>query len=249
MADLYHLRGDLRNLHPDMDKYAHHCLEVMGFMDMPSFVLGRTTPCLGFWRRFRDAQRSWDNAMEDGIEPVSGLPRTLLDIFARFEEPGTEVQFWLWPGETGEFMQVHLWDTWRFAGMLDHRRRKGGVTEKPHEPPTPIILPTTEQLLCRLLSSLDALRLGMERPEYRHLLVANGNFYPYVMASLEFQILRSRPAWKMSLDQIHDYFLSQDHTRNTQVLLEAIRESWQRGDTSLDPEEAMRIHGAEVALY
>lgn len=187
--------------------------------------------------------------MEDGIEPVSGLPRTLLDIFARFEEPGTEVQFWLWPGETGEFMQVHLWDTWRFAGMLDHRRRKGGVTEKPHEPPTPIILPTTEQLLCRLLSSLDALRLGMERPEYRHLLVANGNFYPYVMASLEFQILRSRPAWKMSLDQIHDYFLSQDHTRNTQVLLEAIRESWQRGDTSLDPEEAMRIHGAEVALY
>lgn len=263
MVDLYKLHGgDLRgSLPPALDAYTHHCLEVLGIMDMPLFVLGRKTPCLSFWRRFRATQRlGGDNRNDGGIEPVSGLPRTLLDIFAcSLEEDhdcegGAETALWLWGGEEGEFMQLHLWDAWRYAGMLDYRRRKSiraesGISFSDPTTSNRLTLPTTEQLLCRLLASLDALRLGLEMPETGHLLVANGMFYPYVNASLEYEILRSRPAWRLSLDRVHDKFLREDKTPNTQVLLQALHSSWQRGDTSFDPGDAMRSQGVEIALF
>ncbi|KAK0647524.1 hypothetical protein DIS24_g7663 [Lasiodiplodia hormozganensis] len=267
MADLYNLHGDLAPLlipsspAAATDPYTHHCLEVMGIMDLPGFVLGRTTTHLGFWRRFRSAQQvqrtegGGGGEGDDGIEPVSGLPRSLLDFFARADEPGAEERFWLWPGgggETdGEFVQAQLWDAWRYAGMLDHRRRwrgrssaAGGVREE-----AGIVVPSTERLLFRLLSCLEAVRLGLEQPESGHLLVGNGTFYPFVMASLEFGILDQRPAWRLALDRFCDKFLRPDRSRNVQVLLEALEDARRRGDEGFDADTAMRAQGVEIALF
>lgn len=264
MADLYNLHGALNTTAVTAaaaDPYTHHCLEVMGIMDLPGFVLGRTTTHLGFWRRFRSAQqqqrgeKEGAEEAEDGVEPVSGLPRSLLDLFARADEPGAEERFWLWPGggETdGEFVQAQLWDAWRYAGMLDHRRRwrgrsAGAVREEASR--AGVMIPSTERLLFRLLSCLEAVRLGLEQPECGHLLVGNGTFYPFVMASLELGILDQRPAWRLALDRFCDKFLRPDRSRNVQVLLEALEDARRRGDEAFDADTAMRAQGVEIALF
>ncbi|KAF4537474.1 uncharacterized protein LTHEOB_1665 [Lasiodiplodia theobromae] len=268
MADLYNLHGALDTT-VDSDPYTHHCLEVMGIMDLPGFVLGRTTTHLGFWRRFRSAQQRQrqqrgdkegtevEGEENDGIEPVSGLPRSLLDLFARADEPGAETRFWLWPGgggETdGEFVQAQLWDAWRYAGILDHRRRwrgrSAGAAREDASGAGVIVIPSTERLLFRLLSCLEAVRLGLEQPECGHLLVGNGTFYPFVMASLEFGVLDQRPAWRLALDRFCDKFLRPDRSRNVRVLLEAIGDARRRGDEAFDADTAMRAQGVEIALF
>lgn len=266
MADLYNLHGDLAHVDAADDPYIHHCLEVMGIMDLPGFVLGRTTTHLGFWRRFRSAQqrrRTEGEEGHDGIEPVSGLPRSLLDLFARADEPGAAERFWLWPGgggggggTGGEFVQAQLWDAWRYAGMLDHRRRwrRGRVVREEETLSVAgavvvVVIPSTERLLFRLLSCLEAVRLGLEQPESGHLLVGNGTFYPFVMASLEWAILDQRPAWRLALDRFCDKFLRPDRSRNVQVLLEALEDARRRGDEAFDADTAMRAQGVEIALF
>lgn len=248
-ADLYNLHGDLQNVGSDADLYTHHCFEVMGIMDLPSLVLGRTTMHLGFWRRFRKAQRQWINCKEDGVEPVSGLPRRLLDIFARIDEPGCELELWLWPGEVGEFVQSHLWDAWRFSGMLEHRRRWRGKLAGMKDPPPGVILPSTEQLVFRLMSCLEAVHLGLEQPEYGHSLVGNSTLYPFVMASLEFQVLDAHPQWRIDLRRFRDKILTWDPSLNAKILFETLEEAEMNGDASFDADAAMRAHGAEIALF
>lgn len=248
-ADLYNLHGDLQNVGSDADLYTHHCFEVMGIMDLPSLVLGRTTMHLGFWRRFRKAQRHWLNCKQDGVEPVSGIPRLLLDIFARIDEPGCELELWLWPGEVGEFVQSHLWDSWRFAGMLDHRRRWRGKLADMRDPPPGVVLPSTEQLVFRLLSCLEAVHLGLEQPEYGHSLVGNSILYPFVMASLEFKVLDDHPQWRVDLKRFRSKISTRDPTLNAKILFETLEEAEMSGDPSFDADAAMRAHGAEIALF
>lgn len=62
----------------------------------------------------------------DLIEPVSGLPRSLLDIISCLEEPECEEKLWLWHGHEGDTLQINLWDAFRFAGMLNHRDLRNG---------------------------------------------------------------------------------------------------------------------------
>ncbi|KAK1147553.1 hypothetical protein N8T08_000895 [Aspergillus melleus] len=83
--------------------FRSHLLEVMGVMDLPSFAIGRQNPSLGFWRQYcRDRGEHASNE----VEVVSGLPRSLLDIFSCIGEGGaTEEDFWDWPGAQGTLVQ------------------------------------------------------------------------------------------------------------------------------------------------
>lgn len=63
---------------------------------------------------------------DDPVEPVSGLPRSLLDIFCCLEEPDCEEKLWLWPGREGDVLQIYLWDAFRAAAMLKHRELTEG---------------------------------------------------------------------------------------------------------------------------
>ena len=68
------LDGGLENLRKQETPFRRHLLEVLGVMDLPTFTVGRRTPYIGIWYRYcRD---------EEGIELVTGLPRSLLDIFS-----------------------------------------------------------------------------------------------------------------------------------------------------------------------
>ena len=59
-----------------------HLMEVMGVMDMPVFVIGRRTPHLGVWREHRQSMAANINSNKYKVEAVSGLPHSLLDLYA-----------------------------------------------------------------------------------------------------------------------------------------------------------------------
>ena len=150
-------------------------VEVMAIMDLPTFVRGRHTTTLGIWSRFREAQRRLLGGKALGVEVVSGIPRSLLDIFATIEDESAEAAFLSWSGEVGEVPHCHLWDAYRLAGVLVGRRlrrkQRGG---KLRDPPSP----TVDVLLARLIAALDALCDTRLRPEYSHLLALNATLYP-----------------------------------------------------------------------
>lgn len=92
----------------------------MAFFDLPSFVVNRQTPRLDIWTAFRPRLMRAAGA-DEVVEEVSGLPRSLLDVFARLGEPGCEDRFWRWPGCEGRMSQVQMWEAYRYAGILKHR--------------------------------------------------------------------------------------------------------------------------------
>ncbi|PSN69527.1 hypothetical protein BS50DRAFT_489322 [Corynespora cassiicola Philippines] len=249
MADLYDLRGDLNGLRIERDMYTRHCLEVMGVMDLPNLVLGRHTQCMGFWKRLRKVQDRWSHYDMDGVEPISGIPRSLLDICARIDEPAADSRFWLWQGVIGEFTQCHLWDAWRFAGMLDHRRRWRPSSVGATHPPTGVILPSSTQLMFRLLSALDALRIGLKQKENSHMLVANATLYPWFVASTEVGILNEYPSWMSATEQLRDDLLASDSSQNSRILMELVSDIHQSPDQSLDIERSLLAKSVEIALF
>ncbi|KAH7369570.1 hypothetical protein BKA65DRAFT_544300 [Rhexocercosporidium sp. MPI-PUGE-AT-0058] len=94
-----------------------HALDIMGWYDLPGFVLNRRCARLDIWRRFSSKHES------DGeyIEPVSNLPRSLLGILSSLEDPDCEERLWMWQGMEGTTLEIVLWDAYRYAAMLKHR--------------------------------------------------------------------------------------------------------------------------------
>lgn len=102
--------------HQERGAFRAHLFEVMGIMDLPTFSIGRRHPHLGFWRRYCCKGKS-PAEIETGVEVVTGLPRSLLTIFAFIGKGTTEICFWDWPGAQGTFIQCQLWEAYRLAGV------------------------------------------------------------------------------------------------------------------------------------
>lgn len=254
MADTYNLRHSLTtnklSIQHDFPKL--HSLEVMGVMDIPSLVIGRISKSVGIWKLLRKLQDdNWKGGRLGGIEVVSGLPRSLLDIFASIHESDavyTEGRLWTWPGEIGEYLQCHLWDCWRFSGILEIRRRSR-LEQLPASDEGSRGVPGTELILCRLMSSMDALHRAVELPQNEHLLVYNGLMYPAIMAGLEVPLLKSHPDWKTTMDQVRSYFLKRDTFNLATVTFELLGEAWEIGTSVYDIEAAARQRGVEIAVF
>ncbi|KAH8760569.1 hypothetical protein F5883DRAFT_619221 [Diaporthe sp. PMI_573] len=161
--------------------YGHHAVETLGVMDLPTFVIGRQPLSRGIWRRYRQCQPVCQQERTGGVEPVSGLPRSLLDLFSRIEEPNIEIDFQLWPGETGEYLQCQLWEAYRLAGVLMAKRLRLGEA-CPNTPDTPPegnnAAPNTHAYVHRLFSALEAVWLGSAQAQTGGSLVMNAFLYP-----------------------------------------------------------------------
>ncbi|KAI1078609.1 hypothetical protein F5B20DRAFT_547728 [Whalleya microplaca] len=270
MTELYHLDGDLSQLHPDpqYNLPVQHQLEVLAIMDMPSFVIGRVNPSIGLWRRFREAQTRWDQGKLRGVELVSGLPRSLLDIFAHITDDDRELEteLWQWPGEIGEFLQCQLWECYRFAGVLRVRRRRlqeqsSQVYQAGQHPRLaaisndqaryPATHYTDELVLCRLFSCMEALCYGMQRPECEPLLVFNAILYPLVEASLQVCLLRRHPEWVEVLKRVRNQFVTKQSSvmQVIHVLFSILDDAWISGVDGYDLEAAARHKGVEIAIF
>ncbi|KAJ5090615.1 hypothetical protein N7532_009299 [Penicillium argentinense] len=229
--------------------FRSHLLEVMGVMDLPCFSVGRQTcigrkiPCIGIWRRY--CQPAGPRL---GVEPVSGLPRSLLDIFAGIGEETTEQSFMDWTGEIGSFMQCYLWEAHRLAGILSLRRYiRSAVREEvvldistwrqPKQCPA-----DTTALVARILANLDALRLACAERPTEDAFIKNAVLYPIFVAGLEVSAMCENPQWQST---IRKCVLG---SRQDEILLGLLEEMWLRKDSDLSVDDLARERGVEMGL-
>ncbi|KAJ5757972.1 uncharacterized protein N7511_006666 [Penicillium nucicola] len=220
-----------------------HLLEVMGVMDLACFSVGRQCPRIGIWRRYCQPA-----APRYGIEPVSGIPRTLLDIFAGIGAETTEQTFWDWPGEPGSFLQCYLWEAHQLAGILAFRRgvkaalpRAGEISISTWRQPARCPADTTV-LVTRIMACLDAMRLAfIERPK-EDAFIKNATIFPMFMAGSEASVLCRRPEWQ----QIIRAAFAESH--QCQILLGLLEDLWQNGDSDIDIDELARSKELEMGL-
>lgn len=257
IVDVYDLRTKLSTVGQiSNDLHTQHLLEVLGVMDLPSSVIGRVNPSIGVWKLFRRLQDDRDEGRATGVEVVSGIPRSLLDIFASIldnDPEYTETRFWDWPGQVGESLQCHYWECWRLAGILEIRRRRRmerkarGLPDR--EDGTSGKGPDTEVVLCRLISSIDALQKAFEEPRNQHLLVHNGLPYAVVNAGLEVPLLKQHPTWKATLDDVRRSLLGTDSFDLINTVFEMLDEAWANGTNTFDIESAARSRNFELAIF
>ncbi|KAM0273837.1 hypothetical protein ACHAPA_001415 [Fusarium lateritium] len=242
MTDLYSLNASRCSADLVPDAFTTHGLRVIGVMDLPGLVFGRRTPIIGLWKRLREAESASPDGLTGGIDTLTGMPRSLVDILAYTDHHAAQRDLWYWHGEMGDSLQVQLWDAWRYAGILYRKRMihkeqalSGGTAEQiPVEG-----LPSTKWILWRLIASLDILRLGLEHPTSKGVLYGNSGFWPYITARCEFELLRENPELKTMLDKLYDTLI-RDYKPKQGVFAQAtIQGAWDRGDTTFDMDAVM----------
>ncbi|CZS94203.1 uncharacterized protein RAG0_04260 [Rhynchosporium agropyri] len=260
---LYQLETNLSHLLPeaDHDPGVHNVIEVMAIMDMGSMVIGRVNPSMELWRRLRKVQKGWMSGKIGGVEIVSGMPRTLLDIIADvglYDAQDVEARLWAWPGEVGLSVQCLLWDCWRYTAVLDARRvdrirkKKQAILNTMQRQPEPgptASFPSREVVLCRLRAAIYALYNLLGLPGSRNLPVRHGLLYPLVIGSLEVPLLNANSDWKLAFKEILAEFLEKDPVRVTRMVDEFLDEAWKEGTDTFDIDEAARTRGVEIAVY
>ncbi|KAF6802692.1 C6 finger domain-containing protein [Colletotrichum sojae] len=257
MADLCNFETRMRLLEPgpSCDLPMLHILECLCVMDLPSYVLGRVSPSTGMWKRFRAAQYDWPGGRLQGVDVGPGLPGSLLDVMSTMQDSHPEdfeSRLWLWPGEVGEYVQCHLWDCYRFAGILESRRKVGDQKDEAlHEAGASFKVPHTELVMCRLMASLDAIykHIQLRPPDDKYSLVHNGLVFPVAMASLEVGILKRHPQWKLTLNNFREHLTRRDSFHFTTVLFDILDEAWIEDSPSFDADEAARKRGVEVVMF
>ncbi|OJJ42784.1 hypothetical protein ASPZODRAFT_146955 [Penicilliopsis zonata CBS 506.65] len=221
---------------PDMP-FSSHLVEVMGVMDLPGLVLARQTSCLHVWRRHCFGRT--------GVEPVSGLPRSLLDLYSstfhyadrdsRSAETA-EAALWAWTGEGGNPLQYRLWEVHRLAAILNIRQHSVSV------PSVPSV--SSDTLAMRALDNLDALRQSCADSQAGSS-VMNATSFPLFVVGMEIARLSSPPELR---DIIRQCFHAQPQQVDAglHVLLALLERVW-AGDP-VDIEQFLRQKNMEIRL-
>ncbi|KAJ4359845.1 uncharacterized protein N0V89_000401 [Didymosphaeria variabile] len=231
----------------NLSAYTSHAIEVAGVMDLPTYQLGRPLPCRHIWRRFRAYQAN-TNSLKPGVEPVSGLPRSLLDCFARIEDPDSIDSFWLWPGELGESAQCLLWEAYRLAGVL--------VALRLHRTLNPTTAPVTKLwsvpdrtiLVNRLIANIDSVQRSVSTPAESQLLVTNALVYPVFVAGMHVTYMHRWPNWKQVVLDFFTISMANDKINNTKHVLEILQDAWAHDNHDFDFDDAAKRKGLEIAL-
>ncbi|KAL4988795.1 hypothetical protein BDW68DRAFT_176466 [Aspergillus falconensis] len=243
-----------------------HLLEVMGVMDLPTFAIGRQNPYLGFWRQYCRNRSTIDSSGEYDVEVVSGLPRSLIDIFSSINAGATEEDFWNWPGARGSFLQCQLWEAYRLAGTLVIRHgtlRKlsdlevSGVQlgqplfekgqDQGQKRPT---LPSAAVILTRLLSCVDAIYRASLEPEAKDILTINAIPYPVFVAGLQTDILEKEPSLKEYIRKILIVTAEGPFwNKQYRLLLNLLEEYWTYPSGTVNIHEIARARQIEPGLF
>lgn len=232
--------------------FRSHLLEVMGVMDLPSFAIGRQNPSLGVWRRYC---RNRGEHTPDDVEVVSGLPKSLLDIFSCIGEGATEEDFWDWPGMEGTLLQYQLWEAYRLAGILTIRHgqlHSNGASPSQPEQPSQCrrrALPQTKVIVSRILSSLTAISRGSMEPDGKDSLVINAIDYPVFVVGLQTEILNEDANLKQI---VRGCFVLRrrraEVEKDNQTLLGLLEEWWQSGHEMRSVHQLAQSRGLELGL-
>lgn len=263
LIDLFRPEGGLAELQPDPehDPVTKYIVEIICVLDIPIFFLGRISPSRGLWGEFRGVQSTWSEGQLHGVEPISGLPRSLLDIISRCHDDSgnAERELWQWPGEVSQwFHDCHLWDCYRFACILSIRRQHlqnlcghSMDAESSERINTETNVPETSLVLFRLLSCLSALLDESEGQQARPFQIQRLALFPIVQASLQVSLLKAQVEWREALKRMRDRILALDRgpTHQTVLLFEILDEAWESGSDEFDAVGAARRRGGEFTIF
>ncbi|KAL3447796.1 C6 finger domain protein [Aspergillus insuetus] len=242
--------GSVDHAHHGPDKtFRRHLCEVMGIMDLPTFAIGRQYPHLNFWRQYC-RNRPSDH---DDVEIVSGLPRSLVDIFSSIGDGATEEDFWNWPGALGSIVQCQLWEAHRLAGMLairDSSLHTSIRNPEARNQPRDTVRPSTAVLVSRLVSCIDAVHRASVEPDASGTLAINALPYPIFVAGLQVGILAEYPTLKESvrsflLPTAAEPFWNKQY----QIILDLLEEYWTCAPGTVNIHQLAQAREIELGLF
>lgn len=106
IATIFHQRCALRVPTEDSRELA----ALIGVLDLPTHSIGRQNQHLHMWREYCMGQA--------GVEEVTALPCSLLDLFASTADDNIEERLSQWPGEPNEPAMCRLWEATQLAGLV-----------------------------------------------------------------------------------------------------------------------------------
>ncbi|GKZ52235.1 hypothetical protein AnigIFM49718_000108 [Aspergillus niger] len=250
----FHSMGRSRD---QISAFRTHLLEVMGIMDLPTFAIGRIHPYLGFWRQHCRNRLTPDSSEQYDVEVMSGLPRSLVDIFSCIGEGATEQDFWDWPGSKGCFLQCQLWEAYRLAGMLVIRHGALRLPSELNDIPAQqgqnkrrSALPTTAVIIMRLLSCVDAIYRASSEGEGKDTLTINAIPYPVFVAGLQTDALNKNPDSREFIRRIL-VAIAEGPFWNKQyrLLLDLLEEYWTYPENTINIHQIAQSRGIELGLF
>ncbi|WEW54743.1 hypothetical protein PRK78_000168 [Emydomyces testavorans] len=200
---------------------ASELIATIGFLDLPSHIVGRQTPTLNIWRDYCRGR--------SGTEPASGMPYNLLDIFSLIAEPDAEWHFWSWNTKDLDTTSVNymLWDVTRLAGIIvarEYRRCSSGhIGPCDHASGGMFSSPSTEELVERIFSQLERL-YQLSADVVRS--TVNLLLFPAFTVGAQHSILSLKQ--KAFLEDFWTVFFFEDDTGSPhlQMPLKILRELW-----------------------
>ncbi|KAL1952477.1 hypothetical protein VTO42DRAFT_5281 [Malbranchea cinnamomea] len=210
----------------------------IGFLDLPTHILGRQTPTLNIWRDYCRGK--------SGIESVSGLPYNLIDLFSTIGAPDVEMQFWTWTGAgiQAKPVQRRAWDATRFAGIICARQQQLASSQLPS---IGLSGPPTEVLVQAIVDCLQDL---LNTPREETSSVINLLLFPAFIAGTQCNVLSA--AQKCIEKFWNDFFLGDEGGKGGSPMLEAplniLHEMW-TNDRGRTADQIAREWGLEIGLF
>ncbi|KAJ5035864.1 hypothetical protein NUH16_003725 [Penicillium rubens] len=197
-----------------------HLLEVIALLDIPSFTLNRITRSMEIWK-LHVASKG-----QVGIEETSGLPYSLINLFAGLGSPEAEEGLLGWAGELGEeFIQIHLWEAFRFAGLLHNRALLGN--DQNTSPPAASPMPRSEVVRMKIFASLQAI-VDSGAFTFRQPL-ARAIFYPLFVAGLFAENYQQRRLTRLAFQHLMDDSQERIDGSTERVALDIVTNVWETG--------------------
>ncbi|KAG6250672.1 hypothetical protein E4U23_001285 [Claviceps purpurea] len=249
--------------------FRKHLIEVLGYLDLPGFAVGRQNPSIGVWRRHcREPGYLCRPPQVDSVEFVSGLPRSLLDLLSAIDGMEiTEEDLWDWPGSPGSLTQCHLWEAYRLSGIISLRNPQlyTPIQISDPSPSSPSesdgssqassgsrrAVPTsTDVIVTRIISHVDAItRAYVASDGHRDSLLFNAIDYPLFVAGIEADVMNARPELK---DAIKNCFAVREEafkypSRGT-ALLDIMGEWWTCSRDGRSINDLATSRGLELGL-
>ncbi|GAT29874.1 C6 finger domain protein [Aspergillus luchuensis] len=211
----------------------------------------------GFWRQYCRNQSMPDPSEQYDVEVMSGLPRSLVDIFSCIYQGATEQDFWDWPGSRGCFLQCQLWEAYRLAGMLVIRH---GAMRLPFElddnpaqrgrSQRQSALPTTAVIITRLLSCVDAIYRASSEAGGKVTLIINAIPYPVFVAGLQTDALNKDPDLREFIRKILVAIADGPFwNKQYRLLLELLEEYWTYPQNTINIHQIAQSRGIELGLF
>ncbi|CAJ0546566.1 Ff.00g011930.m01.CDS01 [Fusarium sp. VM40] len=212
---------------------ADHLLEVVALLDIPCFTLNRITPSLDIWKLYVKPNKQL------GIEQTSGLPYTLVSLLADMASSTIENDLLQWPGEIGDdFVQIHLWEAFRFAGILHSRALVGS----PDLTASLLSKLKTEVARMRVFAAIQAI-INTGTFNFQ-LTLAKAILYPLFIAGLLAENDQEQRLTRVAFQ----YLMQSEQSQTEQMILDIIAKVWKFGKGSSEVSKLMMATEAAAEL-